>query len=218
VYENSALYQALTLTEKPELDYAALFSEETKRLLRVTIIDLVLSTDMSRHFDIVTLLKAKVHSVGMSTPARQSGNLWDSLPKGLSSRCEAEVYLEGKAGINLEDLSSEQMHLIFQFALKVADIGHCMLPRDQHKFWVGNLETEFFKQGDLEKEAKLSISPLMDRAKPGPSNGSNQAGFFEVIVVPTISLWQTMFPGSADQLQQQTMSNLKFWKNRGNLD
>lgn len=58
--------------------------------------------------------------------------------------------------------------------VQVADIGHCMLPRDQHKFWVGNLETEFFKQGDLEKEAKLSISPLMDRAKPGPSNGSNQ--------------------------------------------
>lgn len=40
----------------------------------------------------------------------------------------------------------------------------------------------------------------------------HQAGFFEVIVMPTISLWQTLFPGSADQLHDQTMSNLTFWK------
>lgn len=58
--------------------------------------------------------------------------------------------------------------------LQVADIGHCMLPLEQHKFWVGNLEKEFFNQGDLEKTAGVSISPLMDRSKPGPTNGSNQ--------------------------------------------
>lgn len=58
--------------------------------------------------------------------------------------------------------------------MQVADIGHCMLSLDQHKFWSGKLETEFFNQGDLEKEAKLAISPLMDRTKPGPSAASNQ--------------------------------------------
>lgn len=52
--------QALSLTDNLELDFSARFSQETKRLLRVTIIDLVLATDMSRHFDIVTLVKSKV--------------------------------------------------------------------------------------------------------------------------------------------------------------
>lgn len=49
-----------------------------------------------------------------------------------------------------------------------------MLPLDEHKFWVQNLESEFFNQGDLEKEEGLPISPLMDRNKPGPSSGGNQ--------------------------------------------
>lgn len=52
--------QALSLAEKKELDFADRCCQDTKRLLRATIIDLVLSTDMSRHFDIITLVKAKV--------------------------------------------------------------------------------------------------------------------------------------------------------------
>jgi len=212
VYENSALYQALTLTDNPELDYAARFSEDTKRLLRVTVIDLVLSTDMSRHFDMVTMVKSKVGSAVAKPSSRQSISLFESLPNRLANRRDGEAYIQNAVGVDLQDISPDQMHLIFQFALKVADIGHCMLPLDQHKFWVGNLETEFFNQGDLEKEAGVSISPLMDRNKPGPSNGNNQAGFFEVIVLPTISLWQLLFPGSADQLHRQTESNLRFWK------
>eukprot|EP00241_Pyramimonas_parkeae_P023138 CAMPEP_0114296950 /NCGR_PEP_ID=MMETSP0059-20121206/11594_1 /TAXON_ID=36894 /ORGANISM="Pyramimonas parkeae, Strain CCMP726" /LENGTH=285 /DNA_ID=CAMNT_0001419151 /DNA_START=33 /DNA_END=890 /DNA_ORIENTATION=+ len=218
VYENSALYQALTLTDKPELDYAARFTEDTKRLLRVTVIDLVLSTDMSRHFDMVTMVKSKVGPAVAKTPPKPSAGFLDSLHDGLANRREAGAYPGHDAGLRLKDLSSDQMKLIFQFAVKVADIGHCMLPLDQHKFWVGNLEMEFFNQGDLEKEAGVPISPLMDRTKPGPTNGSNQAGFFEVIVVPTIFLWQTLFPGSANQLQQQTMINLRFWKNNACSD
>lgn len=52
--------QALSLTDNPELDYAARFSKDTKRHLRVTVIDLVLATDMSKHFDIITMVKSKV--------------------------------------------------------------------------------------------------------------------------------------------------------------
>lgn len=54
--------QSLSLTDNAELDFSARFSQETKRLLRVTIIELVLSTDMSRHFDMVTMVKTKVRA------------------------------------------------------------------------------------------------------------------------------------------------------------
>jgi len=217
VYENSALYQSLSLTDNAELDFSARFSQETKRLLRVTIIELVLSTDMSRHFDMVTMVKTKMTSALAKAKARQSAAFLESRPSGFASKHEDEAQVE-KQGLDLNDLSAEQLSLITQFALKVADIGHCMLPLDQHKFWVGNLEKEFFSQGDREKEAGLPISPLMDRTKPGPTSGGNQAGFFEVIVLPTIGLWQALFPGSADQLHQQALSNLTFWKISGHLD
>jgi cAMP-specific phosphodiesterase 4 len=57
--------------------------------------------------------------------------------------------------------------LCMQVALKVADIGHCALPWDQHLLWLGRLEEEMFKQGDAEKDAGMPVSPLMDRDKPG---------------------------------------------------
>mmetsp|Transcript_40571 Transcript_40571/g.77451 ORF Transcript_40571/g.77451 Transcript_40571/m.77451 type:complete len:637 (+) Transcript_40571:942-2852(+) len=218
VYENSALYQALSMTDNHELDFSTRFSAEAKRLLRVTIIDLVLATDMSRHFDMVGLVKSKMDLSINEATSRNSSKLLDSTSLGLVKRKESVECFQQPEGIDLTGLSSEQMLLVLQFGLKVADIGHCMLPLDQHKFWVGNLEMEFFNQGDLEKEAGVPISPLMDRTKPGPTNGSNQAGFFEVIVVPTIFLWQTLFPGSANQLQQQTMINLRFWKNNACSD
>eukprot|EP00241_Pyramimonas_parkeae_P012277 CAMPEP_0114243594 /NCGR_PEP_ID=MMETSP0058-20121206/10876_1 /TAXON_ID=36894 /ORGANISM="Pyramimonas parkeae, CCMP726" /LENGTH=281 /DNA_ID=CAMNT_0001356451 /DNA_START=37 /DNA_END=882 /DNA_ORIENTATION=- len=213
VYENSALYQALCLFDKQELDFGVRFSIEAKRLLRVTVIDLVLSTDMSRHFDIVSLVKSKLGStVTRAAPKRRSSFIHRP-PNSFNSQQAPDIHCEHELGVDLITLTSDQMHLVFQFALKVADIGHCMLPLEQHKFWVGNLEKEFFNQGDLEKTAGVSISPLMDRSKPGPTNGSNQAGFFDVIVLPTISLWQKLFPGSADQLQQHTTFNMECWKN-----
>jgi len=212
VYENSALYQALTLTDQLERDFCTQLNEDTKRLLRATVIDLVLSTDMSRHFDIVTMVKAKMGALISSAEEKRGKQFLHPVPSGLADQPEA------KPGVAIKDLTSDQLRLIFQFALKVSDIGHCMLPLDQHKFWVGHLETEFFNQGDLEKEAGMPVSPLMDRDKPGPTNGNNQAGFFEVIVLPTITLWQTLFPGSADRLQQQTLSNLMYWKISGHVD
>mmetsp|Transcript_46670 Transcript_46670/g.86926 ORF Transcript_46670/g.86926 Transcript_46670/m.86926 type:complete len:87 (+) Transcript_46670:170-430(+) len=45
-----------------------------------------------------------------------------------------------------------------------------------------------------------------------------QAGFFEVIVMPTISLWENLLPGSADQLHEQTLSNLIFWRTCTHLE
>ena len=52
-------------------------------------------------------------------------------------------------------------------ALKCADLGHLTASREVHKKWVNRLESEFFAQGDREREALLPISPLMDRTKEG---------------------------------------------------
>ena len=41
--------------------------------------------------------------------------------------------------------------------------GLCVLPGR----WVGNLEEEFFRQGDEEKRLRLPVSPLLDRDKAG---------------------------------------------------
>ena len=52
-----------------------------------------------------------------------------------------------------------------QVAIKCADLGHWALPNHLHQDWVDRLQTEFFAQGDREREAGLVVSPLMDREK-----------------------------------------------------
>lgn len=42
---------------------------------------------------------------------------------------------------------------------------------------------EFFRQGDLEREAGIPISPFMDR-RAANNVAKNQAGFFQFLVQP----------------------------------
>jgi hypothetical protein len=44
------------------------------------------------------------------------------------------------------------------------------------------LEEELFRQGDKEKAAGLSVSPLMDRSKAGVTK--SQVGFFDIVAMP----------------------------------
>jgi len=71
-----------------------------------------------------------------------------------------------------------------------------------HLAWAQRLEEEYFAQGDREKRAGWTISPLMDSRKPGPMDTRNQVGFFKVIVLPLFKAWTDMFPTSAPLLQQ----------------
>ena len=44
-----------------------------------------------------------------------------------------------------------------------ADLSNPTKPRFIYLQWVDNIMEEFFKQGDLEKEQGLDISPMCDR-------------------------------------------------------
>jgi cAMP-specific phosphodiesterase 4/high affinity cAMP-specific and IBMX-insensitive 3',5'-cyclic phosphodiesterase 8 len=95
-----------------------------------------------------------------------------------------------------------------QFALKCADLGHTFLPIDQHVRWVALLEQEYFLQGDLEKSRGMPITPLFDRSKPGITR--SQMGFFEIVVLPTLSVFTRVYPKAAHVLTA-AVANAKHW-------
>ena len=104
------------------------------------LIKTVLATDMSNHFEIVAKFQQKFSSF----------TNWG-----------------GENGTGQMKTITENAALLIQMTVKAADIGHCYARIEQHLYWSKCLEDEFFQQGDLEREAHLPISPLMDRYKQG---------------------------------------------------
>eukprot|EP00873_Tetraselmis_striata_P021131 jgi/Tetstr1/441395/TSEL_029643.t1 len=182
--ENDALLHALALLRDPSNSPTSHFSRDEQQQLRSLIIKLVLATDMSKHFSILTAVQAKVldhFDVSLGPEKRYT------------------------------TLSSEQQHITLQLFLKAADLGHCGLPIESHVAWVDRIQQEFWAQGDREKELNLPLSPLSDREKPGALWGGNQVGFFKALVCPMYAMLTSVAP-ECQELHANVLSNLAFWK------
>ena len=66
--------------------------------------------------------------------------------------------------------------------LHAVDVSHPTKDWDLHREWTARCMEEFFKQGDLEREMGLDISPLCDRTTTQVPQ--SQIGFIDYIVVP----------------------------------
>eukprot|EP00191_Tetraselmis_sp_GSL018_P009147 CAMPEP_0177617342 /NCGR_PEP_ID=MMETSP0419_2-20121207/24808_1 /TAXON_ID=582737 /ORGANISM="Tetraselmis sp., Strain GSL018" /LENGTH=1417 /DNA_ID=CAMNT_0019115801 /DNA_START=421 /DNA_END=4674 /DNA_ORIENTATION=- len=189
VLENQSLFISLEMLEADGTGIVSHLSEDLRGMLRNIIIRLVLATDMSRHFELLSAFQAQVSEHRHSAASRRM-RAGDACHQD-NSCClvvEQEPCLWGS-------LSEEQRMVALQTAIKVADIGHCALPHSMHLEWLNRLEEEFFLQGDTERSQGLRVSPLMDRTKPGPTDPKNQATFMNVIVRPLYRAWCNAYPG-----------------------
>lgn len=67
--------------------------------------------------------------------------------------------------------------------MRAADIGHSIVPWDQHFEWSCRVTAEFYLQGDEESRLGRGVSPLCDRDLHS-SMARNQVGFLSHIVKP----------------------------------
>jgi len=169
VNENHHAASAFSLLERPELNFLDALPRKAFQRLRKMVIELVLGTDMAKSGSIVTSFKSVLESS--------------------SSSAEQGCFQPQRV---------EDAILLLQMAIKCADLGHLTLSWELHVSWVRRLETEFFAQGDQEKEAGLGISFLMDRKKPGASE--TQLGFFDFVVLPLFRSFLQAVPGASPML------------------
>eukprot|EP00192_Tetraselmis_astigmatica_P002251 CAMPEP_0117695216 /NCGR_PEP_ID=MMETSP0804-20121206/28015_1 /TAXON_ID=1074897 /ORGANISM="Tetraselmis astigmatica, Strain CCMP880" /LENGTH=1002 /DNA_ID=CAMNT_0005509261 /DNA_START=216 /DNA_END=3225 /DNA_ORIENTATION=- len=190
VAENHSLRTSLALMLQEQYDFSSCFGKERVQEFRQHIIQIVLATDMSRHFELLVQFKTKVlHNEELED--KVGGEAWEAM-------------------------DHQKRLLVLQMAMKVADLGHCMLPIEQHVQWVGELQEEMFVQGDHEREQGIPISPMMDRNSKGVLCPASQVGFFEVIVIPLVEMWVQMFPGCLP-LIEQAEDNLQHWREQQQL-
>merc|ERR1712118_164149 len=163
--ENHHASSSLLLLRQKECDFLGNLDAAERKEFQKLFIALILSTDMSSHFDIVGKFKGKFTSDEAVAEAIRKAS-------GHSNRSFSSA-----SGDEEPAMTHDHVLLALQMSIKMADLGHVLADPHVHLNWVNCLEEEYFRQGDKEKVVfgPGSTSPLMDRASPGIT--ASQCGF-----------------------------------------
>jgi len=178
IQENFHLHMLFTSMDKyPSINIFENFELETFWDMRRLIIDLILHTDMSRHFLLMKEIKEKL----------------ENQPEGTTAYKE----------------SSE---LLMRAVLHISDISNPAKPREIALKWTERCMTEFFRQGDKEKELQLPVSPQCDRDTTFIP--ASQIGFIEYVVMPSFQAIAVALPEVKNVCIKELRENLSYWKER----
>jgi hypothetical protein len=140
---------------------------------RSMIIEMVLSTDMAKHFQFLSDFRTLVENKRqLSLPAHT---------------------------VDLRDCSDDDRLLLFCAVVHCADLGPPAKPWPLCQTWTERIIDEFFTQGDRETELGLEVGPLNDRHKV--SLPKSQTGFIDFVVLPLWETWDTLVGRNSAQIQ-----------------
>ncbi len=77
--------------------------------------------------------------------------------------------------------NQDDKNILMQMLMKCADVSNPTKEWPIYSEWIDRITTEFYNQGDMEKQLGLPVSPFMNRESPSTSS---QKGFIEFIVYP----------------------------------
>jgi hypothetical protein len=157
--------------EHPDFDFISGWSTRRRQQLRSIVIQAVLATDMSKHFEILTQFQTKVvNAEGLQKlGSPQKWAAMDSSQKILTLQMAMKVRtaLQRKNCVTNRNCvcavrhdvtlyskhigvdSTRRVWLLLPVGLQVSDLGACALPLIQHKQWNERLKDEFFRQVGL---------------------------------------------------------------------
>ena len=143
---------------------------EQYRLIRRSVIDSVLCTDMTNHAKNLSQLKSLLMINNISNGA--------NLENLISSNKISKIH------------SNKQ--IVLGMILHAADISNPCKPTHIQKMWVDLLMIELFNQGEMEKQNNIPVSVLCDREKVNINN--SQVGFINFIALPTFETMLKIIP------------------------
>ena len=136
---------------------------------RKLVMDMVLSTDMSKHFELLGRFKAKLASQGDGSEDCENGF---PDPDATEDRTSFLIMAIKAADISAQ---SKRWHLCHKWA-------HC-------------IQEEFFRQGDREKDLGMQPSPLCDRNDVDLVK--SQIGFIDAVLFPLFIPMRQVLPAFA---------------------
>eukprot|EP00242_Pyramimonas_sp_CCMP2087_P013598 CAMPEP_0198198780 /NCGR_PEP_ID=MMETSP1445-20131203/2170_1 /TAXON_ID=36898 /ORGANISM="Pyramimonas sp., Strain CCMP2087" /LENGTH=1016 /DNA_ID=CAMNT_0043868419 /DNA_START=573 /DNA_END=3623 /DNA_ORIENTATION=+ len=173
--ENFHVASLYDICQNPETDIMCKLESHEWHLVRGIIISTVVKTDTIHHFEMVSELEQFIADSG-----------------------------EKLSGPGPVDLTPEERMFVMTVILHSADISNPVKPFDVYEKWVSCVLTEFFDQGDKERELAMKLSPMMDRFTT--SEGLTQINFIEFVVAPLYCHVVVLLPELAE-LMSNLLSN-----------
>uniref|UniRef100_A0A8C2X5S0 Phosphodiesterase n=1 Tax=Cyclopterus lumpus TaxID=8103 RepID=A0A8C2X5S0_CYCLU len=159
------------------------------RTLRQAIIDMVLATEMTKHFEHVNKF---VNSINKPLAALEEngGNNDDESVKNILT-------------------SPENRILVKRMLIKCADISNPCKPQELCIEWAGRISEEYFAQTDEEKRQGLPVvMPVFDRNTC--SIPKSQISFIDYFITDMFDAWDAF--ADLPNLMQHLDNNFKYWK------
>uniref|UniRef100_A0A7N8YJI7 Phosphodiesterase n=1 Tax=Mastacembelus armatus TaxID=205130 RepID=A0A7N8YJI7_9TELE len=154
------------------------------RTLRQAIIDMVLATEMTKHFEHVNKF---VNSINKPLAALEENG--ESVKSILTS--------------------PENRILVKRMLIKCADISNPCRPQELCIEWAGRISEEYFAQTDEEKRQALPVvMPVFDRNTC--SIPKSQISFIDYFITDMFDAWDAF--ADLPNLMQHLDNNFKYWK------
>uniref|UniRef100_A0A452FSD8 Phosphodiesterase n=1 Tax=Capra hircus TaxID=9925 RepID=A0A452FSD8_CAPHI len=161
------------------------------RTLRQAIIDMVLATEMTKHFEHVNKF---VNSINKPMAAEIDGSDCECSPPGKNF--------------------PENQTLIKRMMIKCADVANPCRPLDLCIEWAGRISEEYFAQTDEEKRQGLPVvMPVFDRNTC--SIPKSQISFIDYFITDMFDAWDAF--AHLPTLMQHLADNYKHWKTLDDL-
>ncbi|XP_076020100.1 high affinity cAMP-specific and IBMX-insensitive 3',5'-cyclic phosphodiesterase 8B isoform X1 [Genypterus blacodes] len=162
------------------------------RTLRQAIIDMVLATEMTRHFEHVNKF---VNSINKPMAAiEETGS------NSISSDSDSQANIKN---------SPENRLLIKRMLIKCADVANPCRPLELCIEWAGRISEEYFAQTDEEKRKGLPVvMPVFDRNTC--SVPKSQISFIDYFINDMFDAWDAF--ASLPGLMEHLSENYKYWK------
>ncbi|KAF6721736.1 High affinity cAMP-specific and IBMX-insensitive 3',5'-cyclic phosphodiesterase 8B [Oryzias melastigma] len=162
------------------------------RTLRQSIIDMVLATEMTRHFEHVSKF---VNSINKPMAAIEE-----------TSTCSGNS--ESESQTNFRN-SAENRLLIKRMLIKCADVANPCRPLELCIEWAGRISEEYFAQTDEEKRLGLPVvMPVFDRNTC--SVPKSQISFIDYFITDMFDALDAF--ASLPVLMEHLSENYKYWK------
>ncbi|XP_008402764.1 high affinity cAMP-specific and IBMX-insensitive 3',5'-cyclic phosphodiesterase 8A isoform X3 [Poecilia reticulata] len=183
------------------------------RSLRQAIIDMVLATEMTKHFEHVNKFVNSINKplAAVEENGKKKYQEADNAPAGCSrdtdaGSCEGSSDEETVKGVLT---SPENRILIKRMLIKCADISNPCRPLELCIEWAGRISEEYFSQTDEEKSQGLPVvMPVFDRSTC--SIPKSQISFIDYFITDMFDAWDAF--ADLPNLMQHLDNNFKYWK------